>query len=65
MDIGPEVNFFVLNSIEHEFSTAHKTKMLKNKIKTFLASKPLDVVFINVKMPTAIVEQDKFHAQLS
>ena len=39
-----------------EFQLLTKTKMLK-KIKTFLAFKPLDVVFImliNVKMPTII-----------
>ena len=29
---GPKViNLFMLNSIEHEISAAHKTEMLKNK----------------------------------
>ena len=47
--------YFILNSTEHEISTAHKTKMLK---KTFLAFKLSDVVLImlvNVKIPTIIV----------
>ena len=45
-----------LCSTEHEISTAHKTKMLKN-IKIFLAFNLSDVVFImliNVKMPTIV-----------
>ena len=48
--------FFMLNSTEHEISTAHKTKMLK-KIKIVLAYKLSDVVFImliNFKMPTVV-----------
>ena len=61
--------FFMLNSTEHEISSAHK----------FLALSLSDVVFImliNVKMPTIvgiltfmsnfnIYEQDKFRAHLS
>ena len=45
----------MLNSTEHESSTAHKIKMLK---KTFLAFKLSDIVFImliNVKMPPIVV----------
>ena len=46
----------MLNSTEHEISTAHKTTVLKNR--QFLAFKLSDVIFImliNVKMPTIIV----------
>ena len=46
--------FFMLNSTEHEISTAHKMKMLKNSL---LALKCSDTVFIqpiNVKMPTIV-----------
>ena len=50
---SPEVikTFFMPNSTEHEISTAHKTKMLKNK--DFFA----DVVFImllNDQIPTIV-----------
>ena len=35
MDPGPAAKkLFMLNSTEHEISTAHKTKMLKKKIFT-------------------------------
>ena len=46
----------MLNSTEHEISTAHKIKN-SEKTKTFLAFEVSDVVFImpkNVKMPTLI-----------
>ena len=46
----------MLNSLEHEISTAHKTDTLK-KSGFFLHLKLSDVVFIlliNVKMPTII-----------
>ena len=62
----------MLNSTEHEISTAHK-KIKYRQIKKFLALSFSDVVFImliNVKMPTScwhfnIYEHDKFRAQLS
>ena len=58
----------MLNSTEHEISTAHKTKY--RQIKKFLAlSLPevVSIMLINVKMPTIcwhfnIYEQDKIHA---
>ena len=43
--------FYMLNSTEHEFSTANKTKIPTNKVSHS------DVVFImltNVKMPTIV-----------
>ena len=46
---------FMLNSTEHEISTAYKIGVLK--MKTFLAFRFLDFVFImliNVKMPTIV-----------
>ena len=45
---------FVLNSTEHEISTSHKSKMLKNK--DFLAIRRSDVfiMLINIKMPTIV-----------
>ena len=49
---GPEViKLFMLNSTEHEISTAHKNKITTKK---FLALKFSDVfiTLINVKMPT-------------
>ena len=45
----------MLNSMEHGFSTAHKTKILK--INIFLAFNLSNTVFIkpvNVKMPTIV-----------
>ena len=45
----------MLNSTEHEISTAHKTKMLKNE--DFLLTYKHSGVFImliNVKMPTIV-----------
>ena len=63
----------MLNSTEHEISTAHK-KLKYRQIKKLGAISFLAVVFImliNVKMPTSnywhfnIYEQDKFCAQLS
>ena len=59
----------MLNSNEHEISTAHK-KIKYRQIKKFLAKSLSDVVFImliNVKMPTIvgilnIYKQDKFLA---
>ena len=69
----------MLNSAEHEISTAHK-KLKYQQMKKFLALGLSDVVFImliNVKMSTIvgilifmsrinfIYEQDKFRAQLS
>ena len=62
----------MLNSLEHEISTALRLKY--QQIKNCLGLSPSDVVFImlvNVKMPTLvcwhfnIYEQDKFRAQLS
>ena len=50
------LNFFLVNSTEHEFSTAHKTKIPTNK--EVFALSLSDVVFImliNVKMPTIVV----------
>ena len=47
--------FFMLNSTEHEISTAHKTKI--PTMKKFLALSLSYVVFImliNVKMPTIV-----------
>ena len=49
------INFFVLNSTEHEISTAHKLKCLQ--INKFLALSLSDVVFIllmSVKMPMIV-----------
>ena len=47
---------FMLNSIEHEISTAHKAKRLKNK--DFLPSNShkliVFIMLINVKMPTVV-----------
>ena len=66
--------FFMLNPTKHEISTACIShKGLNWKIKTFLAFKLSDAVFImliNVRMLTivgilALNEHDKFHAQLS
>ena len=48
--------FFMLNSTEHEISTAYK-KLKYRQIKKFLALGLSDVVFImliNVKMPTVV-----------
>ena len=48
--------FFMLNSTEHEISTAHK-KLKYGQMKKFLALSLSDVVFImltNVKMPTIV-----------
>ena len=59
----------MLNSTEHEISTAHKTKF--GQVKMFLASSLSDIVFImliNVKNNCwhfNIYEQDKFRAKLS
>ena len=62
----------MLNSTEHEISTAHKTKILTNKEVSFLLAFSLsNVVFImlmNVKLPTIVGilkfhTQDKFRAQ--
>ena len=50
------MNFCMLNSIEHEISTAHRNDNA-TKIKTFLAFKISDMVFImliNVEMPTIV-----------
>ena len=47
--------FFMLNSTEHEISTAHKTKIPANK--KFLAlslSAAVLIMLINVKMPTIV-----------
>ena len=62
---------FMLNSTEHEMSTAHKTKIPTEK--RILALSFPDFVFImliNVKMSTLVdiliyYEQDNFSAQLS
>ena len=55
---GPEVIIFFSCSTEHRISTAHKTKMLKNKdFLSFLAFKLSDVLFIMViivKMTTIV-----------
>ena len=53
---GPEVEKkFMLNSTEHEISTAHKTKMLKNKyFSCFSNSDVVFIMLINVKMPTIV-----------
>ena len=65
----------MLNSTEHEISTAHKTKIPTYKKVVYLALCVSDVVFImliNVQMPTIfgilkfnIYEQAKFRAKLS
>ena len=50
------MTFFMLNSTEHEISTAHKSKMLK-KVDFFIAFNLSDMLFIlliNVKMPTIV-----------
>ena len=52
--------FFMLNSAEHEISTAHKNIKYR-QMKTFLASSLSDVVFImliNVKMPMIVSLSD-------
>ena len=49
--------FFMLNSTEHEISTANKKKLKYRQMKTFLALSFSDVVFIlliDVKMPTIV-----------
>ena len=56
---GPEVkNFFMLiNSTEHDISTAHKKNKIQISKESFLDFKLSDVVFtmlINVKMPTIV-----------
>ena len=67
--IGPKViNLFMLNSVEHEISTAHQN--LNTEKYTFLAFKLSDIVIsmlIKVIMPTHfnIYEHDTFHAQLN
>ena len=52
------ITFFMLNSTEHEISTAAKKKLkLYRQMKKFLAVSPSDVVFImliNVKMSTIV-----------
>ena len=50
--------FFVLNSTEHEISSAHKNLKNEQQMEKFLALNISDVVFIlllNVKMPTIII----------
>ena len=50
-------SFFMLNSTEHEISTAHKNYKKKRQIKKLLALSLSDVVFImliNGKMPTIV-----------
>ena len=46
----------MLNSPEHEISTAHKNRNAEKKFRFFLLSKLSDVVLmlINVKMPTIV-----------
>ena len=63
--------FFMLNATEHEISPANKS-LNAVKVKTFLAFKLSDVVFImliNVKMPTIVgiltFMSSVFHVQLS
>ena len=67
--------FFILNSTEHEISTAQKILKYR-QIKGFLVLSLSDDVFnmlINIKTPTIvnncwhfnIYKQDKFYAQLS
>ena len=54
---------FMLISTEHEISTAHKTKLLKNKDFSCLQLVLSDVVFImliNVKMPTIVMSMINF-----
>ena len=49
--------FFMLNSTEHELSTAHKNEYYNRQMKKFLALSLSDIVFImliNVKMPTIV-----------
>ena len=43
----------MLNSTEHEISTAHKNKMLK-MFTTFKLSEAVFIMLINVKMPTTV-----------
>ena len=54
--------FFMLNSTEHEISTAHK-KLKYQQIKKSFASSLSDVGFI--MLMNVIYEHDRFHAQLS
>ena len=57
---GDYETFYLLNSTEHQISTAHKTKMLKNKdIARFQAPRCCNCWHVN------IYEHDIFHAQLS
>ena len=54
---------FLLNSIEHQISTAHKIKMLKNIDFTLFYA--LRFVFIPNHWHFNMYEHDKFHVQLS
>ena len=59
--------FFVLNSTEHEISTAHKN-VITDKLRSVFALSLSDVVFnmlANDCWHFNIYEQDKFRAQLS
>ena len=64
--------FFLLNSLEHEISNAHKYKNIK-KFSFFSDSNKSRMLFfllINVKMPTIVgiltfYQQEKFLAKLS
>ena len=47
--------FFVLNSTEHEISTAYKTKIPTNEeVPVLSLSDVLFIMLINVKMPTIV-----------
>ena len=49
------LTFFMLNSTEHNISTAHKKKYRKlNKLFALSISDVLFIMLINVKMPTIV-----------
>ena len=56
---------FMLNSAEHEISTAHKTKMLTNKDFSYFQTLSCFIYHAIFLGHINIYEHDRFHAQLS
>ena len=57
----------MLNSTEHEISSAYKTEKLKNTFRAFELSDVVITVVIKVKMTTInfnIYEHDKYHTEI-
>ena len=57
----PRLYFFMLNSSEHDLSTTHETKMLKDVLKLKLSN----AVFILLMLNLTFICKMNFHAQLS